>query len=239
MAWFLSYVLSVGLGLLAGYGLLVKAMGQPAARRQTNQALPWIVLGFAIAFTSAFVAAWKQSGWSFIHLAYIISASLWLVSWPVRKRRAGSLQLNVGRTWHNRMLFWLGLAEFAIAAVITGIAWLTLTEVAQSSTEVAQLALKVAFWWVLAAFIFSLGLNQLELRENGLCFLYNFIPWQRMKSYAWDTNYPNILVIQMRPRFAFLPASTNIRVPEQRRDAIDRVIQTHIPLSSPDSLALS
>ncbi|MBE9068006.1 hypothetical protein IQ260_15250 [Leptolyngbya cf. ectocarpi LEGE 11479] len=239
MAWFLSYILSVGLSLLVGYGLLVKAMGQSAARRQMSHALPWIVLGFAIAFTSAFTAVWKQSVWSFIHLAYIISVSLWLLIWPVRKRKAGSLQLNVGRTWHNRMLFWIGIAEFAIAAMITWIAWLTLTEVANSSIEVAQLSLKVAFWWVLAAFIFALGLNKLELRDNGLCFLYNFIPWQRMKSYTWDTNYPNILVIQIHPRFVFLPASMNIRVPEQHRDAIDRVVQTYIPCSPPDSLALS
>lgn len=239
MAWFLSYILLVGLGLLVVYGLLVKTMGQPAARRQTRHALPWIVLGFAIAFISAFIAVWKQSGWSFIHLAYIISASLWLMSWPVRKRKAGSLQLNVGRTWHNRMLFWLGLAEFAIAAIITGVSWFTLTEIANSSTEVAQLSLKVAFWWALAAFIFSLGLNKLELRENGLCFLYNFMPWQRMNSYTWDTNYPNILVIQIHPRFVFLPASMNIRVPKRHRDAIDRIVQTYIPLSPPDSLALS
>lgn len=239
MAWFLSYILSVGLSLLVGYGVLVMAMGRPTARRQMNHALPWIVIGIAIAFASAFIAVWKQSGWSFIHLAYIISASLWLVSWPMRKRKAGSLQLNVGHTWHNRMLFWLGIAEFAIAAIITGVSWVTLTAVANSSTEVAQLSLKVAFWWVLATFIFSLGLNKLELRDNGLCFLYNFIPWQRMKSYTWDTNYANILVIQIQPRFVFLPASMNIKVPEQHRDAIDRVIQTYIPGSPPDSLALS
>ena len=79
------------------------------------------------------------------------------MSWPVRKRKAGSLQLNVGRTWHNRMLFWIGLAEFAIAAIITWVSWITLTEIASSSTEVIQLSLKVAFWWVLAICIFSLG----------------------------------------------------------------------------------
>ncbi|MEM7066417.1 MAG: hypothetical protein AAF572_25030 [Cyanobacteria bacterium P01_B01_bin.77] len=240
MAWFLGYILSVGLSLLVAYGLLVKAMGQPAAWRQIGHALPWIVLGVAIAFTSAFIASWKQSGWSFIHLAYIISASLWLVSWPVRKRKAGGLRLNVGHTWHNQMLFWLGIAEFAIAAIITGVSWVTFTDVANNPTEIAQLSLKIAFWWMLAIFIFSLGLNKLELRESGLCFLYNFISWQRMKAYTWDINHPNILVIYLHARFIFLPARMNIRVPNQHRVAIDRIVQTYIPFSPPDdSLALS
>lgn len=239
MTWFLSYIIFAGLIFLSGYLIVAKAVGKQAARCNIGHALPWILFGLAIALTSAYVAHWKQSGWSFIHIAYITSVCGWLLGWPVRKRNAGTLLLNAGRTWHNQVLLWVGVAEGAIAAIITWVSWGTLTDVANTSTTVAQLSLKIAFWWMVAAFIISLGLNRLELRENGICFFYNLIPWLRMKSYSWDADYTDTLVILIHPRFAFLPASIAIKVPAKHRDDVDRIIQSQIPFSPPDSLALS
>ena len=238
MAWFLSCIIFVCLVVLSGY-LTARAMGKKAAFRIIGQTLPWMLLGLAIVATSSYVAYWKQSGWSFVHIAYIITVSLWLLSWPVRKRKAGRRLLNAGRTWHNQVLFWVGIAEGAIAAIITWVSWATLMDPANTSTTVAQLSLKIAFWWMIAVFIVSLGLSRLELRENGISFLYQVIPWQRMKVYTWDTVYANTLVIQVYPRLVLLPASMSIKVPENHRDAIDRIIQTRIPFTPPDSFALS
>ncbi|MEL7509996.1 MAG: hypothetical protein AAFN42_21920 [Cyanobacteria bacterium J06554_1] len=240
MTWFLAYVVFVGLILVLGHGLLARAIGQAAARRNMSYVMPWMVVGFAIAFTAFLITPLRQTGWSFFYLTYVIGSGLWLLSWPWRKRRAGSLLLNAGRTWHHRVLFSVGVLEVVIAAIITWITWVAMTDFVDISSTVVQLSLKITFWWMVALFILSLGLNKLELREDGLCFLYTVIPWRRMKSYTWEATHPNTLTIRIEPpRFLCLPNSMSIRVPEAHRGAIDQIIQTHIPIGTADSLALS
>lgn len=239
MTWFLAYGVFVGLVLVLGHVLLARAIGPAAARRNMGHVLPWMFVGFAIAFTVFLLAPLRQTGWSFFYLTYVISSGLWLLSWPWRKRRAGGLLLNAGRTWHHKVLFSVGILEVLIAAIITGLTWVAMTDFVNTSSTVAQLSLKATFWWTVALCILSLGLNKLELRENGLCFLYTVTPWQRMKSYTWETAYPNTLTIRIKPRFPFLPDSMSIRVPGAHRGAIDQIIQTHVPIGTTDSLVLS
>ncbi|MGD1953473.1 MAG: hypothetical protein ACFB14_28075 [Leptolyngbyaceae cyanobacterium] len=236
---FWGYILVVGLTLVGSYLLLTRVMGQEAASRNLRYALPWIVVGFAIAVIPFLVTLGGQIVWSVLYLGYVVSIGVWLLHWPRRKRKAGALLLNAGRTWHNKFLFWIGIAEVGVATMITWISWVSLTEFADTSNGVVHTSLAVAFWWTLALLIVFLGLNKLELRENGLCFLYNVVPWKRMKSYTWEVTHPSTLTIRVRPRLIFLPDTMSIKVPEMYRDDIDRVIQTYIPFSPPDSLALS
>ncbi|ESA36887.1 hypothetical protein N836_04830 [Leptolyngbya sp. Heron Island J] len=239
MAWFFGYIIFIGLVLGAGYLIVARTMGQPVAKRNIGYALPWMLVGLAIALIPTLVTLGGPTIWNSFYLTYVILTGLWLISWPLRKRKAGGLLLNAGRTWHNKCLFWIGLVEVVVAAIITWISWVSLTDFPNASNTVVHTSLKIAFWWMLAILIVSLGLNRLELRENGLCFLYNFIPWQRMKSYAWETNYPNTLTIRLQPRMVFLPGIMSIRVPEAQRDRIDQILKDCISFSPPDSLALS
>ncbi|MEM9977183.1 MAG: hypothetical protein AAF808_06090, partial [Cyanobacteria bacterium P01_D01_bin.2] len=82
-----------------------------------------------------------------------------------------------------------------------------------------------------AVFLLSAGLNRLELRENGMCFLYTFIPWQRMKAYTWEASAPNTLTVRIKPRLPLLSDCMSIRVPKACRDDVDQVLHTHIPIS--------
>ena len=239
MTWFLGYMIFVGLILAGGYLLVARAMGQKAASRNMGHVLPWLFVGFAIAFATSLTGPWRQSAWSVFYLLYIVSMGIWLLRWPLRKRRAGGLLLNAGRTWHNKILLWVGMAEVPIAVIMTWISFAAMTNSVYASTTVAQFFLKAAFWWMIAGSIISLGLNKLELREHGLCFFYNVILWQRMKFYTWGTTHPNTLTIYIQPRFAFLPDSMSIRVPGVHRDTIDQIVQTHVPYSPPDSLVPS
>ena len=239
MAWFFGYIIFISLVLLGGYLLVARTMGPTVARRNIGYALPWMLVGLALSLTPALVALGGPIIWSSFYLSYVIIVGLWLVSWPLRKRKAGELLLNAGRTWHNKCLFWIGLIEVVIAAMITWISWVSLTEFSNTSNTVVHSSLKVSFWWMLAILIVSLGLNRLELRENGLCFFFNFIPWQRMQSYTWESSHPETLTIRVQSRIFFLPGTMSIRVPEAQRDRIDHVLKDYIPFSPPDSLALS
>ena len=236
---FLAYITVIGLTLVGSYVLLTRTMGQEAASRNLRFSLPWVVTGFMIALIPFLVTLGGQTVWSVLYLIYVVSMGVWWLTWPKRKRQAGALLLNAGRTWHNKIMFWIGIAEVGVAAVITWISWVSLTAFADPSNTVVHTSLKVAFWWTLALLIISLGLNRLELRKNGLCFLYNVVPWQRMRSYTWETTHPNTLTIRVQPRVIFWPDTMSIKVPEKYRDDIDRILQTYIPFSPPDSLALS
>ena len=236
---FWGYIIGFGLTLVGSYLLIAKALGPESASRNLHHALPWIVVGFAIALIPFLARLGGQIVWNVLYAGYVISMMGWLLYWPRRKQKAGALLLDVGRTWHNKFLLWIGIAEVAVAAFITWVSWVSLTEFSDPSNTVVDAFLKIIFWWTLALLIVSLGLNKLELRENGLCFLYNLVPWQRMKSYTWEVDYPNTLTIRLRPRLMFFPDTMSIKVPEAHRHNIDQVLQTHIPFSPPDSLALS
>ena len=230
MIWFIAYLGFIGVVLVAGYLGVVKVMGHEAINRNIRYSLPWVLVGYAIAFTIPFLTQWTPSGYNIFYLGYTVGCAAFLLNWPFRKRAAGDLLLSAGRTWHNKVLFWIGILEAMVAAFMTWLAFETIVSLPETTSVFSHIP-KVAFWWTLAIFFLSLGLNKLELRENGLCFMYLYLPWQRMTSYAWELSQPNTLTIQRRPHFPLWPTFMSIRVPQSYRDEVDRIVQNYLPNS--------
>ena len=231
MTWFILYVVIIGFMLGISYLLAVKGIGQEAASRNLFHLLPWFLVGFLLSSMAPLLARWQYASWGIV-LVYVISVGIWLLSWPSRKRAAGSLLLGAGRTWQNKLLFWNGVAEVAVAIVITWVAFGAIASPPDTALQGEIYAInqipKVAFWWTVATFFVSIGLNKLELRENGICFLYTFISWQRMKSYVWERSKPNTLTVRFAPLLPLLPGFISIVVPKQHCDEVNQIIQTHL-----------
>ncbi|MDJ0702441.1 MAG: hypothetical protein QNJ46_04095 [Leptolyngbyaceae cyanobacterium MO_188.B28] len=119
MIGFVFYIALVSVVLGGGYLLVVNVMGREAASRNMLYLSAWVLMGFAIASFATLLSQWRQVGWSTVYLVGVIGIGLWLLSWPFRKRTAGSLLLNVGRTWQNSLLFWIGVWEVVVAAGVT------------------------------------------------------------------------------------------------------------------------
>ncbi len=223
MTWLIFSGVLIGVALGSGYLISAAILGRKAASRNIRYGLPWLLMGFALAFVFAILMRWQRPSGDLFSSVYVAGVLAWLLSWPVRKRGAGDLLLNAGRTLQNKLLFWIGVLEVGVATYFT---WPSLIVPVRSVEYIS--ILQVIFWWVFAIFFLVLGSSQLELRENGLSFMYTFVAWQRMKSYAWEPSKPNTLTIRVKPYLPLMPGFISITVPKPHRDTIGQIVASHI-----------
>ncbi len=168
MAWFwgflIFFVVLIAGSAWFGYVAAERMVGREAARRNLRYTIPWLLFGFALVCMILLLGRydWVVS----LNILYAVWIGTWLISWFFRKQEAGSLLADIGRTAQNKFMFWIGLIEVAVAVLKTGLFFATSLEL-----EISELA----FWWSLASFFIAIGLNKLEFRENGICFMYSLI----------------------------------------------------------------
>ncbi|MEO0534477.1 MAG: hypothetical protein AAF215_11510 [Cyanobacteria bacterium P01_A01_bin.123] len=217
----------VGTGYLSTDG----RMDWIALRTNTGFSLTLFFVFYAIAFTVGTLDRLEHFNLADAYYSlFAIGVGIWLLSWPFRKRTAGSLLLALGKTLQNKLIFWTALLAMGFAAYMT---WMLLGELIRfpGATTPIEVIIKVLFCWSFAVYFLSMGLNGLEIRENGICLLLTVIPWRRMQSYAWQPLRPNLLTIRFK-RLPLLPRVMNIKVPGQHHDTVDRIMATHIPTAT-------
>lgn len=192
--------------------------------------LPWLLLGFVLPLAAPLIVPLlpeeNLSNWNLLYLLPVLGFGLWGLTWPYRKSKAGDLLFDAGRTWHSKMLFWVGIAESGVATFVT---WLSLERMF-ASPDTADKVLqtpRVAFWWMIAILLISIGLSKLEIRERGICFLYTFLPWRRISAYRWETSRPSTLTIKVRRLGLLLSEHVSVRVPKRYRNEIEQIVNTY------------
>jgi hypothetical protein len=233
MTWFWGFliflVVLVAGPLWFGYVIAERMIGREAARRNLRYAIPWILFGFALAFT---IPLFGKYGWVSFYILYAVSISIWLISWFFRKQEAGALLIDIGRTSQNKFVFWIGLFEVAVAVFQTWLFFMLISNGVPKYTSLELEISRLVFWWSVASFFVAIGLNKLELRENGICFMYSLIKWQRINSYAWELAKPNVLTIRFKPRFPLSPGFMSIAIPEKhRKDVVSHILDEQLQKS--------
>jgi hypothetical protein len=230
MAWFwaflIFYVVVMAGSLGFGYIAAEQIIGGKAARRNLRYMFPWLLFGFAL---TTVLPALGKYGWISFHLLYAVGISVWLIRWFPRKQNAGSLLQDIGRTSQNKFIFRVSLAAVAVSILQT---WSFFTLIAKGIPEYVSLDLemsKLIFWWSFASFLIATGLNRLEFRENGICFMYSLIQWQRINSYTWEPAKPNVLTIRFKPRFPLLPGFMSMAIPPNHRDEVSHILDERLP----------
>ncbi|MGK7926837.1 MAG: DUF5673 domain-containing protein, partial [Spirulina sp.] len=188
--------------------------------------LPWMLLGLAIACS---ISLFGKYGWVSFCIFYAVGVGILILSWVFQKQKAGILLLDIGKNAQNKFFLWIGLFEVVGASIMT---WSFFEGVSQGflqsaslSTEVAQLTL----FWSFAVFFVALGLNKLELREKGICFMSSFIAWQRIESYSWEKLKPNTLTIRFQPRYPLFPGFMSMAIPARHKDAVSHILNERLP----------
>lgn len=230
MTWFLGFLIFflvlMAISLGVGYAIAEEMIGREAAQRNLRYVIPWLLFGFAIAFL---ISLFGKYGWVSFYILYAVGISIWLLSWFFRKQEAGVLLLDIGKNAQNKLLFWVGLFEVAIAAFMT---WWFFEQVSRGLPRYSSLEIEVsrlAFWWSLAIFFMALGLRKLEFREKGICFMFSFIAWQRVKSHNWEQSKPNTLTLRFKPRYPLLPGFMSMAIPAKHRDAVSHILNERLP----------
>ena len=242
----------------------LRGLGQEAADRNIRYMRPRLLVSLLLGFLASFflviavpllargwnltplVVRWWEYTGSGSFLLYgpavivLFFIGIGLLSWPLRKRKAGSLLLDAGRTWHNKQLLRGGKVGIVSAIPTTLIVFVANVSLPASlrQQEIYHQALVLAVVWAVPAFAISLGLmTKLELRENGICLVCMFISWRRITSYEWERSKPNTLTIRFPPLLPLSPGFMSIAIPSQHRDEVNRIVQTHVSVSSSSDAA--
>lgn len=234
MNWYLSflfYIVLVASFLWFRYSAAAQILGREAGRRILRSTIVLLLLGFALAKAIALLGKY---GWIGFYLLYAVATSVWLLSWSFRKKKAGELQLNVGRTAQNKFIFWFGMLGIFYAICLTYLFVLIVSSIQVANTYPASTDLSMdiailAFWWSCAISLVAIGLNRLEIRENGICFMYAFVAWQSIISYHWERSQPNTLTIQFKPYIRLFPRYKSMAIPTKHREVVSHLVQKHLP----------
>ena len=123
----------------------------------------------------------------------ILAAWVPFIIWVLRKRRAGPVMLDLGR---SKIRLILGLFVAIFFAAIFLYPTFRGGEMFQSPT------LSLLYWslWSLSLVAISLyiGLTKLEIRERGILHFGEFLKWERIESYEWKGKKGHTLKVRVK-----------------------------------------
>ena len=211
--------------LWIGFLITRATLGPQAARRNLYYSGAWLLLGALISLLLDFAGRYSLV---ILYGIYAVGVYAWLLSWPTRKRKSGALKLEVGRTSQNKTLFWVGLVLVGLAVAMTLPLGDRLTGPLVTTSSLVSGLVEIAFWWAPATLFIFLGLSDLEIRENGLSYLYAWQPWDRVEAFGWDDDKPNTLLLRVVPRTPLSRRYVSLTIPSHQKAAVDQLIDDYI-----------
>jgi uncharacterized membrane protein YhaH (DUF805 family) len=156
--------------------------------------------------------------------------ALWLLSWNWRKRKAGALLLDVGGFSRSKFMLWVGVLEALFAVFYTWSAINKISTGLESESNLVEVIAQPVFFWSLAISFLSMGLSRLEFRENGICYMLWVVKWEKLTSYSWSQEKPNIMTIEFKqpPSYLLLAAFWSLPIPSTHRDAVRQILAEHV-----------
>ncbi len=222
-------LLAISLGI--GYVVSVRMGGHEAAQRYLRNAIPFSLIGLSLAFIFVFIfPVLGNYGWLIFSINIILAVSygIYLLTWYWRKRQAGSLLLKVGQLSANKLFFQVGVFQSLIATLYSALFIYQVSTGFSSSDSLANSLTTLLNGWTLAIVFVSFGLSGLELRENGICYMFGLIKWERITSYVWERSQNSNVTIRLKRRFPLLPGFGSFPILSTHRDAVDQILRTHV-----------
>jgi Domain of unknown function (DUF5673) len=197
-------------------------MGHEVAQRTISFTLIFFLLMVPFFLLINLGGKYGLVGFQFFFAVTIIVS---LLSWSLRKQKAGILLLDIGKNedlWVSQVgvgLLWAALAGYN--------AWSFFRQVPRGNLQYFSIVTKVselAFYLSVAISLILQGFSKTEFRVKGICTYFRFISWQQIKSYNWEESKPNVLTIRYKPRFPLFPKWMSWTIPMRYREDISRIL---------------
>ncbi|NMG11673.1 hypothetical protein DP117_34395 [Brasilonema sp. UFV-L1] len=209
-----------------GYAISYRTIGHQAAQRRLTRTALLILLAFFVGFGLNSLGKYGSISIYFLFAAFV---ALWLLSWNWRKRKAGALLLDVGRFSRSKLMLWAGVLEALFAVFYTWSAISRISTGLESDTNLVEVIAQPVFFWSLAISFLSMGLSRLEFRENGICYMLSVVKWEKLTSYSWSQEKPNILTIEFKqPPYLLSTGFWSLPIPSAHRDAVRQILAEHV-----------
>jgi hypothetical protein len=228
MVWALLLIPLV-VALLLGYTISRSSLGQEAAWRNLLATTLFLFLILSFVFALNFLPhPWRDYAWLSLSIFFSAIAWTYIISWPRRKRRAGSLLWNLGRpSTYRSMLVAGGL--FLISAILQTTMFFDSARngFPEGHNSPEYYLSQAILYWSTAIYFFWAGLSRLELREKGIYFKFGLIEWQQIASYKWEGVNSNTLTVWLKQRFPFFP-TRSWQIPVVHKATIERILAQNL-----------
>ncbi len=214
------------------YAISYRTIGRQAAQRRLGRTALFILLAFFVSFglhflgKHGFLGKYGSISFNFLFAAFVV---LWLLSWNWRKKKAGALLLDAGEFSRSKLMLWVGVLEALFAVFNT---WSAINKISTglgNDTELLEVIAQPVFLWSLAIYFLLMGLSRLEFRENGICYGLSVVKWEKLGSYRWNQEKPNIVTINFKQlHYRFLTGFWSLRIPSAHRDAVKQILAEHL-----------
>lgn len=212
-------------GLALGYIILRTVLGPQAAQKNLAYSLPWILLGALLGLLVPFLGPY---GLTALLIVYMVAVALWLVSWPWRKKAAGELKLDVGRTTQSNAFLGIALLTTVGAIALILILLDRITGPLATPAGILSGIVQILFLCTVPLFFFFLSRSHLEIRENGLANLFAWQPWERIAAFGWDDDKPNTLLLKAIPRSFISRRYITFSIPSAQVETVDKILEGYL-----------
>jgi hypothetical protein len=186
-----------------------------------------LVVGLIFALLSL-PQPWQD--FSFVAIFILFALILWtnILTWSRRKKRAGYLLWNLGRTSNYKIMLFASLL-FVFSATLQTIVFVALARkgFAESSHLFQYYLSQVILYWTTAFYFYWAGLSRLQLRENGIYFKFGLIRWEQIAAYKWEGDKENNLTVWLKQRLPLFQTRSWV-IPIIHKAAIERILNQYI-----------
>jgi hypothetical protein len=214
-------ILAIGLGI--GYGIRRHEVGKKAAARDFLRGVTVMVISIIILFSLYFLAvSLKVNKWMIVNLILIMVVWIYQVIWLQRKRKAGPILLDIGRTTQHKVLVIAG-GLFIFAGIVNLIELFepgSKSGIRDLSGGILSLSLGVImiFW----------GLSHFEIRERGFLSLDSLvIKWGQIKSYQWEGKNNLTLVLRLKKGLMFF-RTRSFKIPAHHMETVKKLLEQYL-----------
>lgn len=223
--FFLFWIAVLAVGIAIAYFLLSAISGSQAAQKNLVYSTPWLVLGGLAVALIPFLGAY---GLIVLLGIYLLAVAIWLISWPARRQSAGEVKLSIAKTGQDKAFIWMALITAGSAIALTFFLLDRLTGPLTTPVGTASGIVQILFLWTIPLFFLLLSRSPLEIRENGIAYLFAWQPWERIVAFGWDDDKPNTLLFKLVPRSPISRRYMAMTIPSDRVETVDRLLERYL-----------
>lgn len=166
----------------------------------------------------------------FCGIFILFSIILWvsILTWPRRKRRAGSLLWNLGRPKTYRILLVVGIL-FVFSAIFQTLLIIELIIKGFSGSSIIPeyYVAQTILYWSTAIYFLWAGFSLLQLRENGIYYKFGLIKWEQIESYTWEGKKGTMLTVWLKQPIPLFQ-TRSWTIPVVHKPTIEQILNQYL-----------
>jgi len=224
-------VLLVVLFLVAFYWTVRSQVGHKLALERLPLLFVLVVAALGIGAMLPLLPADRRD-YAFSGSYLLFSLWLWVFLAVSVKRAApgGEMLLDIGRPPASLAHAIIGGGGTLVGGVLLIMQGVSVWKGA-TTTGIRDVAF-VAFVFSLSMYVLFLGLSRWAIKERGIMLYGRVLRWERIQGFEWDAENPCMLVLNVKRRLPWW-RSGYVRVPADKRDAVNEVLQRKLSAGSP------